>query len=178
MLEWLAFPLAALAVAILPSGGDSDKKKIGKIFENVGYGVKKKEQFITPKFIKKFPIKDGEEVIGTKYSFSVPLGLPATKMKKFEEEMSIFSDGLQKPVLIEFDKFLNVNVFDKEIPAMFPYADVPDKSGWVFPLGKSLEGFIWHNTDHTPHITAAGTTRFGKTVFLKMMMTYLIEHHS
>jgi S-DNA-T family DNA segregation ATPase FtsK/SpoIIIE len=177
MLEYLAFPLAAFAVATLPSAPESDKKKIKKIFENVGYGIRKKDQFQTPKFAKKFPIMDGEERIGTKYLFSVPLGLPATKMKHFEEEMHIFSDGLKKPVIIEFNKFLNVNVYDKEIPAMFPYAEIPDREGWVIPLGRSLDGMIWHNFDHTPHMTAAGATRFGKTVFLKMMMTYLIEHH-
>ncbi len=177
MLEFLAFPLAIFAIATIPSAGPNDKKKIKEIFENVGYGIKKKDQFITPKFINKYPIKDGEETIGVRYSYSVPRGLPATKMKKFEEEMNIFSDGLQKPVIIEFKQFLNIKVYDKEIPAMFPYADVPDKRGWVIPLGKSLEGFVWHNFDHTPHMTAAGTTRFGKTVFLKMLMTYLIEHH-
>lgn len=177
MLEYLAFPLAAFAVATLPSAPASDKKKIKKIFENVGYGIRKKDQFQTPKFAKKFPIMDGEERIGTKYLFSVPLGLPATKMKHFEEEMRIFSDGLKKPVIIEFNKFLNVNVYDKEIPAMFPYAEVPERKGWVIPLGRGLDGMVWHNFDHTPHMTVAGTTRFGKTVFLKMMMTYLIEHH-
>ncbi|WP_018664635.1 FtsK/SpoIIIE domain-containing protein [Heyndrickxia acidiproducens] len=177
MLEYLAFPLAAFAVATLPSVPESDKKKIKKIFENVGYGIRKKDQFQTPKFAKKNPIMDGEERIGTKYSFSVPLGLPATKMKQFEKEMNIFSDGLKKPVIIEFNKFLNISVYDKEIPAMFPYGEVPEKKGWVIPLGRWLDGMVWHNFDHTPHMTTAGTTRFGKTVFLKTVMTYLIEHH-
>lgn len=36
---------------------------------------------------------------------------------------------------------------------------------------------VWHNFEHIPHMTVAGATRWGKTVFLKMLMTYLIEHH-
>ncbi|MGI4199065.1 FtsK/SpoIIIE domain-containing protein, partial [Klebsiella pneumoniae] len=58
-----------------------------------------------------------------------------------------------------------------------PYEEVPAKKGWVAPIGKRFDGLVWHNFDHVPHMTVAGTTRFGKTVFLKVLMTYLIEHH-
>lgn len=178
MLELLAFPIAILASALIPKATENDKKKIGKIFKNIRYGIPVKEgELKLPKFKAKSNIMEGEKIIGTTYMYSVPLGLPASKMTKVESEINIFSDGLNKPVEIEFKKYLKIHVFNEELPELFPYAELPDKKGWVVPLGKSIRGIIWHNFDHTPHMTAAGTTRFGKTVFLRMVMTYLIEHH-
>lgn len=116
--------------------------------------------------------------LGTIYKFSIIPGLPASNMQKKEKEAKVFTDGLQKPVVIEFKKTLNISVYDEELPTMFPYVDVPkDKKGWIVPIGKAVNGMIWHNFDHVPHMTVAGTTRFGKSVMLRMMMTYLIETH-
>lgn len=186
MIEWLAFPLALAGAAMIPKGSN-ERKSIETIFENTGYGISNKKgepQF--PKFRKKFPIKDGEEVIGTKYVFKIPLGLPATKMAEMEKKVHFFSDGLSRPVLVEFKpwsipkdprKYLVVKVFNKDIPDLFPYTQVPDVKGWRIPLGKTLESMLWHDFEKIPHMTVAGTTRFGKTVFLKVTVTYLIEHY-
>jgi len=182
VIEWLAFPLAVAGVALIPKSGMSDKKKIENIFKNTRYGIPGKseeEPIKTPTFKFKKKLFDGDKEIGVNYHFSVPLGLPATKMKKVEKEINVFSDGLGKPVEVEFKKgLLQIKVYNEELPELFPYADLPHKSNkWLVPIGKSVEGLIWHNFDHTPHMTVAGTTRFGKTVYLRMMMTYLIENH-
>lgn len=178
MLELLAFPLAILAVAILPRATEADHKKIERIMRNIGYGIRQKEgELKLPKFKGKQSIVDGQETIGTTYLYSVPLGLPASKMTKIEEDIKLFSDGLKRPVEIEFKKLLLIHVFNKELPTIYEYKHLPSRKGWAVPIGMSLRGIIWHNFDHTPHMTCAGTTRFGKTVFLRMAMTYLIEHH-
>ncbi|MEK4872803.1 FtsK/SpoIIIE domain-containing protein [Niallia sp. FSL W8-1348] len=178
MLELLTFPLAILAVAFLPRVGEGDDKKISRIMKNIGYGIRGKEgELKLPKYKGKQSIVDDKETIGTTYLYSVPLGLPASKMRKIEEDIKLFTDGLKRPVEIEFNKLLMIHVFNKELPTIYEYKHLPSRKGWVVPIGMSLRGIIWHNFDHTPHMTAAGTTRFGKTVFLRMMMTYLIEHH-
>ncbi len=198
MIEWLAFPLLVAGAAAIPKGSN-ERKSIQTIFENTGYGITNKKgepQF--PKFKKKYSIVDGEEEIGTKYVFRIPLGLPATKMAEMEKKVHFFSDGLSRPVLVEFKawvipkdprKYLVIKVFKKDIPDLFPYNLVPEcpvypekhkKAGenkWVIPLGKVLEGILWHDFEQIPHMTVAGTTRFGKTVFLKVLVTYLIEYH-
>jgi DNA segregation ATPase FtsK/SpoIIIE, S-DNA-T family len=116
--------------------------------------------------------------LGTVYKFAIIPGLGASNMQKKEKEARVFTDGLQKPVVIEFKKTLNISVYDEELPTMFPYADVPkDKKGWIVPIGKAVHGMVWHNFDHVSHMTVAGTTRFGKSVMLRMMMTYLLETH-
>jgi S-DNA-T family DNA segregation ATPase FtsK/SpoIIIE len=116
--------------------------------------------------------------IGTVYRFSIIAGLPATNMKAKEKESKVFSDGLRKPVEIDFKHTLNISVYDEELNELVPYNTVPKNyKEWVVPIGKSLNGMIWHDFDKIPHMTIAGTTRFGKSVMLRMMMTYLIETH-
>src|SRR5574342_124567 len=177
MIEWL-IPVALGVAAIVPSSSN-DKKKIQKIFENVGYGIRDKEgKLKTPRFRSKEDILDGKEVIGTTYKYSIPLGLPATKMAKLEKEIKVFGDGLGKPVEVEFKGKLHIHVYDKELPPILHYGAIPKRRDeWVVPLGKAVSGMVWHNFDHVPHMTLAGTTRFGKTVMLKVLMTYLIENH-
>lgn len=194
MLEYLAFPLGIMAVAMLPSGRKNDKQKIKRIFENVGYGVRKKNgEMEYPYYRSKYDIKEKvlvqdkweNKTIGTCYKFDIPLGLPATKMAKLEKDIRIFTDGLQKPVEVTYSKSpkstsksLNISVYYEDIPEFIEYGLVPKKKNeWIVPLGRSVSGYIWHDFDHTPHMTVAGTTRFGKTVFLRMIMTYLIECH-
>lgn len=183
MIEWL-FPIALAAAAAIPKAGKDDKKKIIEVFKNTGYGHMKDGKLKTPKFLKKIPIYDGEEKeenwIGYTYTFGLLPGLPASKMQIVEEKMRLFSDYLRKPVNIRYDvkKGLLIHVYNKNIPDLIPYDELPmDGSKWIVPIGKAIDGLIWHNFDHVPHMTVAGTTRFGKTVFLRMLMTYLIENH-
>lgn len=42
------------------------------------------------------------------------------------------------------------------------------------PIGQSLEQWIYHDFDKTPHMALGGLTRMVKTVFLKNVMTSLI----
>jgi DNA segregation ATPase FtsK/SpoIIIE, S-DNA-T family len=196
MIEWLMVP-ALIGVAALVPTGNQDKGKINTIFENVGYGIKKKDgKLDKPRFRKKLSIVDGEEQIGTRYLYQIPLGLPATKLAEMEKNVGIFTDGLNRPVIVEFKvsiekdprKYLTISVFNKDIPNLYPYAKVPKQKPlnegtdkefmqWLIPLGRTLKETIWHDFDKVPHMTVAGTTRFGKTVFLKVLVTYLIEHH-
>ncbi|MCA1027347.1 hypothetical protein LCM23_14710 [Cytobacillus kochii] len=192
MIELLAFPLALAGAALIPKL-TNEKGDIKEIFENIGFGITRKDgEKIYPKFKKKLPIKDGEETIGTKYVYSIPKGLPATKIAEMESKLNIFSDGLNKPVILKYEeivnrsrdddnlypKYLVVKVFNRDIPRMFPYNKlVKDYNSWSVPIGMGLEGLITHNFEKVPHMTVAGTTRFGKTVYLKMLLTYLIETH-
>lgn len=44
---------------------------------------------------------------------------------------------------------------------------------WLIPIGKHKK-VIYHHFDHYPHLLIGGTTRFGKTVFLKSLFTSLL----
>jgi S-DNA-T family DNA segregation ATPase FtsK/SpoIIIE len=44
---------------------------------------------------------------------------------------------------------------------------------WLVPIGK-VKKVIYHHFDHYPHFLVGGTTRFGKTVFLKGLFASLL----
>ena len=131
MLEWVAVPTLLLAAAVAPKGSPNDKKKINTIFENTGYGIRaKKGELQKPKFKKRVSILDGQEEIGKRYLYTIPLGLPATKAAEMEKNVGFFTDGLNRPVIVEFKrnkddkkdlkKYLTISVFNKDIPSLIP----------------------------------------------------------
>lgn len=183
MLEWM-IPLAVGGLALVTKPPKkSDKAKIETIMRNVNYGIRKtkgeEEKYLYPTYERKGKLFDGDNFIGMRYFYTIPLGLPATNLSKTEKNDKVFTDGLQKPVEVTYKKgLLQFSVYDEDIPDMFPYSNLPSKTNeWVVPLGKRFDGLIWHNFDWIPHMTIAGTTRFGKTVLEKIIMTYLIENH-
>lgn len=171
MLELLAIPVLSGAVALYVGvkKRNVDEMAIRKVFKNLKVGAVEGKDFVYPKLIA-IEKKD----YGVRYVYRVPLGLPKKALEPVEE---ILAATLDRTVEVTFKKWLYIDVFANEIPKKVLYRDVPDMKGWVVPLGRNEKGWIFHDFDKTPHCVAGGTTRFGKTVFLKMMMTYLIEHH-
>lgn len=172
MFEWTLLPVAIGTIGILSPKflKMSDRRKIEKIFQNMKIGVneKGKDEMSYPKFHSK---KDIE--VGIKYTFTFPLGLSSKAIQKIQENGKVFSDGLNKPVEIEFDGMLHIFVYNHEIPKKWDLSEVPLKKGWSVPIGMHHRGIVWHDFDKVPHMTAGGTTRYGKTVLLKATQTYL-----
>jgi S-DNA-T family DNA segregation ATPase FtsK/SpoIIIE len=184
VIEVLAFPLVLVAAAMFPKMKNNDKKTIRMLFENTHYGIRKGGELEIPVLKKKEPIMDGKDEIGTTYVYSLPVGLKGGNV-----EPDLFSEALGKPVEVEYKrgKGLSVHVYNQDVRTLIPFKEVPEppmvevkgkeeQERWVVPLGKGLKGWLWHNFDHVPHMTVAGTTRFGKTVLLRLIMTYLIMH--
>lgn len=179
MLEWTLIPLAVGAATLVPRMERNDRKKIDQIFKNLNIGVVENERPRYPRYLRKVTLcGNNDNRVGISYIYSLPLGISGTKLSKAEKESGVFEQGLRKPVKLKVgDGVLNVNVYDKKIPTNTPYSSVPVVEGWKVPIGLNQEGYVWHDFDRTPHMTVAGTTRFGKTVLLKEMVTYLIERH-
>jgi DNA segregation ATPase FtsK/SpoIIIE, S-DNA-T family len=171
MWEILAIPVLSGAAALLvgTKKQDKDEADIQKVFKNLKVGAIEGNDFVYPKRIKKETYEHF-----TRYVYRIPIGLPE---KVLEPIQQILSATLDKPVEVTFKKRLYIDVYQAEIPEKVLYSEVPDMEGWVVPLGKNEKGWYFHDFDKTPHCTNAGTSRFGKTVMIKNMMTYLIEHH-
>lgn len=107
------------------------------------------------------------------YSYSIPLGhvlsdsLEKTIVEAFDVPVKVYTEGGRL-----FVRFYNV-----KIPEKVRYEDVPIRDKYVIPIGLSLDGWLFHDFDRTPHMTVAGATRQGKTVFLKNAITYLCENN-
>lgn len=84
---------------------------------------------------------------------------------------------LNKEVEIHFDGMLRFRVYNEPLSDFVPYDNDMLKSlkGWEIPLGFSRTEFVVHNPDQIPHLIVAGTTRYGKSVFLKNAITTLIH---
>jgi S-DNA-T family DNA segregation ATPase FtsK/SpoIIIE len=171
MWELFAIPLISSAAALWIGTRKNDRNKaaIEKVFKNMKVGAIEGKDFVYPKLIKKEQHEHFD-----RYTYRVPVGLPSKVLEPLQE---IIAATLDTPVEVSFKKWLYVDVFRSAIPDFVRYEDAPDQEGWVVPLGKNEKGWVFHDFDKTPHCTIAGTTRFGKTVMLKNMMTYLIEHH-
>ncbi|SCC50903.1 FtsK/SpoIIIE domain-containing protein [Bacillus mycoides] len=173
MLSLLLIPATFITVAYFyQSNGMSDKKKIATFFEITKICVQHKGELQYPTFIKE--IKDD---ISMNYVYKLPLGVPSQLIQKLAE---VLEEGLYKPVKISFhQRKLHIRVFSQQIPEMWNWSkDLLKEHTWSVMVGKALDKYVYHDFEKTPHMCVSGMTRFGKTVFLKNVMTSLILQQS
>ncbi|MEK4497259.1 FtsK/SpoIIIE domain-containing protein [Bacillus sp. FSL R12-0069] len=172
MIELLLVPAAGLTVALFGDKfkrKDDDKRKIQVFFEVSGIAINREDKLHYPKFQKQV-----DDDRSTTFIYTLPVGMPSKIIQKVED---VVSEGLNKPVRIQYDNYrLNIRVFHKEIPKKWVWSTrLVTKGKWCVPMGQSLESVIYHDFDKTPHMVLGGLTRMGKTVFLKVLLTTLIE---
>lgn len=145
-----------------------DKRTIKRLFEIANVCVKEKEIIKYPTF-KKSVSKDNHE----SYFYRLPLGIPSKLILQFQE---ILSEGLNKPVVIEFTNYqLEIKVFHNELIKKYQWhKNVLKPNSYEVFIGKSLTDDIYHDFDSIPHIVIGGGTGYGKTVLLKLFFTQLI----
>ncbi|EJR24644.1 MULTISPECIES: FtsK/SpoIIIE domain-containing protein [Bacillus cereus group] len=173
MLTLLVIPVAFVTVAYFSRGKEqSDKKKIAMFFEITKICVQHKGELRYPVFVKEL-----EEDICINYVYKLPLGVPSQLIKKLVE---VLEEGLYKPVKISFhQRELYIRVFKQQLPDMWDWSkELLRKHTWKVIIGKALDRQVYHDFEKTPHMCVSGMTRFGKTVFLKNVMTSLILQQS
>ena len=139
----------------------SDREKIDLVFENIKYGFKDQ----LPEYMNTFKFDDK-----TTYLYHLPYGL--IDNPQLEE---ILSKTLNKPVKVTMLSKLFINVYNKDIKKKYDYKYIKLPK-WTIPVGYSLDGLVTHDFSTIPHMTIAGSTTWGKTVFMKMLVTHLIEN--
>ncbi|MCA1319777.1 cell division protein FtsK [Bacillus tianshenii] len=85
---------------------------------------------------------------------------------------------LRKEVEIEFDGMLIFRVYDEALTDKFPYEESMFRrlSGWEVPAGVNRSGdLIKHDFEKIAHLVIGGATDFGKSNFLKAVITTLIH---
>lgn len=146
---------------------DSDKQKIKRLFKVSGICVKENDELKYPRYRRKVIQQNY-----TSYIFKLPLGTTKEQIRKFQE---VTTQNFYKPILVEYDNYhLEIKVFNHEIPTFYDWSPTFLKENtWEVCMGKSLDDYIYHDFEKTPHMTCGGMTRYGKTVFLKNAITDL-----
>lgn len=155
--------IAAFTIYAAMKWNKTDKEKIQHTFENIGYIVGDR----SPKLFKTHKTDTA-----TLYTYHVPYGLVD------DPKLDVLEKVLNKPIKISFtNQKLHIKVYKEKLEDEYSYVLFKSKGNWTIPVGMSLDGPIYHDFDVIPHMTVAGATTWGKTVFMRMMMTHLIENN-
>ncbi|MGG1217254.1 FtsK/SpoIIIE domain-containing protein [Priestia endophytica] len=171
MWELMAIPVLTSAAALwLGRNTSSEEQRIvQQTFEHYHIHVKDGKNNRYPQLVRE--CKSLKQI---KLIYRTPLALEEKTLRTLQQVLSLTLDQV---VNVSFKKWLIIEISKHKMPSYVSYQEVPYRKGWMVPLGKNRQGWHFHHFDHTPHATISGTTRFGKTVMMKVMMTYLIEHH-
>ncbi|WP_309121514.1 FtsK/SpoIIIE domain-containing protein [Paenibacillus sp.] len=82
----------------------------------------------------------------------------------------------RKEVLLDYDGTLRIRIYRDPMPTLVPFDEAALAScrDWRVLIGESREGRVYHDFDAYPRMVAAGMTRYGKSVFLKGVVTTLV----
>ncbi|MGG3987659.1 FtsK/SpoIIIE domain-containing protein [Bacillus smithii] len=162
MIEWI-LPVMVVGAALTPVKRKSDKRIMQEVFERTNTCIKKGDSVLYPKLVN-----SGEG----KYLYSLPIGLSSDAIEKIELAIK---EALNKEIEWEFQNgFLHINVFDDKLPSKWDFSKDLKTDTWEVPVGKNHHGVLYHDFDKYPHMLVGGTTRFGKTVFLKVLLASLL----
>ncbi|MCY8231638.1 FtsK/SpoIIIE domain-containing protein [Priestia endophytica] len=171
MWELMTIPLLTGAAALWfgRNTRSEEHRIVQQTFEHYGIHFRDGKDNRYPQLVREY--KSTKRI---KLMYRTPLGLEEKTLRILQ---GVLSTTFDQEVKVSFKKWLIIEISKNKMPSYVSYQDVPYRKGWVVPLGKNHQEWHFHHFDHTPHTTISGTTRFGKTVMMKVMMTYLIEHH-
>jgi DNA segregation ATPase FtsK/SpoIIIE, S-DNA-T family len=179
MIELIAIPVIATTTALLAGQKwFSDARRLDTIFERCGLYIEKdvggKIEHERPKLIRKEKCE-----WGTEYVFRLPIGMSFEQVQAKYNEIRDglnYKEGMDRHIELFYEGALKIHVYSKPIPNRVPFNRelLSLCNGWEVPIGKSYKDFLFHDFDKSPHMLVAGTTRYGKTVFLKNIITSLV----
>lgn len=85
---------------------------------------------------------------------------------------------LDKHLEMEYDGMLRFRVYEKGLENKYTVNEDMFKKlkGWEIPVGFTYKDFLKHDFEKRSHMIVAGTTGFGKSEFLKLLVTSLINN--
>lgn len=122
-------------------------------------------------------IEDGLNVRSNVLDFELS-GLKELKFDKtiVQQIQSLLkSKRKQKDIEIEFDGMLKIRVFNETMPKEIKWNETLLNLGtWSVPIGKTRKELIYHDFDKAKHLIISGSTGYGKSVILKLIVTTLL----
>lgn len=174
MFDIFIFPVVGGVVfavtKLMKQKNKKDYRIIQQVFKNRKLAVKQNDYLSYPKLVNK---RIGQGLFDS-YIYMMPLGISYNEFFKIKDAIQ---DTLGKEINITSagKQVVRIQVARNALPTKIPLVPLLELTkGWNIILGVSSFGIVTHNFDHHPHITGGGTTRYGKTVFLKNIVTQLI----
>ncbi|MEB4856071.1 FtsK/SpoIIIE domain-containing protein [Priestia megaterium] len=136
-----------------------------KKFED-GLNNKQTNYFLSFKDLKKIDWKELRKINSLKE-------LPEQFKRIFGEKQLI-----RKSVEMSFDGMLKIKVYDRLMPKYLPFKESiwEQCKKWHIPIGETKEGLYFIQLDDG-HAVVAGTTRYGKTTFMHLLINTFIYLH-
>ena len=151
------------------------KEKVENYFAKAGLGI----DDIYPSLVRYDSNKNGDLFI-----YTIPPGMAFSQFEKKKE-------GLQHIFKSEIDlwnekNLLFIRSYSKPIPEIIPLDDTEkelnrlmDNYELAIPIGQGIDKIYLHNLVKDPsHFLIAGTTRWGKTTFLKLVISLLMRSYT
>ncbi len=181
----------------LANNGSTDEgKRIIRICDNAGLSVKGESMRILRRSRRSWGVEYAYKIplgrsladyernldairdsLNAKGTFDMRTLLEALKRRDKDALIrSINGSKARKDVELDYDGVLRVRVYDKGLPDKFKFtSELFDKlNGWQIAVGVDREKLIRHDFDKHPHLIVAGMTDYGKSVFLKNVITTLV----
>lgn len=151
----------------------SDQKKLEKIFMNTGLFIKEGKVIKKMKLYRK-TLYDW----GTEYAYKIPLGL---SFPDIERNIHAIQDGInnkikgqQKTIELDYDGMLRVRIYEKQLPILFEFELDFIKLNKHVPIGIDASKNIIEYDYERSHLLVAGTSRYGKSELIKLIITSLM----
>ncbi|WP_181349378.1 FtsK/SpoIIIE domain-containing protein [Thalassobacillus sp. CUG 92003] len=184
-------------------GATNEGEKIQRIFANAGWNVRDANARIHRKrkieggveYVVQLPlgvssrkiienkavIEDGLNVRGKYFEFD-PRDFLTVEWAEglrpaLEQIRKIITEQRtkRKEIDVTFDGMLCIKVYDEPLTDNLPWSDAYLTKGWRVIVGKSRSSDVYHNFEKRPHMIVAGATGFGKSQFLKLLITSLVR---
>ncbi|CEG31469.1 FtsK/SpoIIIE domain-containing protein [Peribacillus simplex] len=118
-----------------------------------------------------------------KYKLSKLKHLKLKDIREAEDTFEFIKDSIRevikirKSIELSYDGMLHFKVYDTGIPDKIKFDEkLWDKcQGWEMPVGETREGVLFHKLDDG-HTVIAGATTFGKSAFLKLLVSTLLKN--
>jgi S-DNA-T family DNA segregation ATPase FtsK/SpoIIIE len=110
---------------------------------------------------------------GYEMTLHLPAGLCLSDVEKHKEALETNLNA-RIELLPSTNRKMILKAYTKRLKALYPYETV-DTKDLTFPLGYSYKGLITHTmNDENPHLLIGGTSGSGKSVMLRVIITFLI----
>jgi S-DNA-T family DNA segregation ATPase FtsK/SpoIIIE len=139
--------------------------KTSKLFK--ACGLKSKDDKIPLVYSKK------KKDYGYEMTLHLPAGLCLSDVEKHKEAIET-SLNAKIELLPSTNQKMVLKAYTKQLKTLYPY-EQPDTKSLTFPLGYSYKGLITHTMDdENPHLLVGGGSGSGKSVLLRIIITFLI----